>query len=146
MRKIILFFALFLVFSSCSILNKDMENQNQDSDIASAFGVEWTLKKIGTREVKYTEDNEAITLLMTSEPENVSGFSACNRYFGKFIYKKGKLTFKDIASTAMMCPNQTMEFERRYLTQLDKVDNFIITEDGELHLRKADKVLLIFVQ
>jgi heat shock protein HslJ len=146
MKKIIFFFALFFSFTACSVLNKDMENQNKESDVQTVFGVEWKLKKIGNKEMKYSEENEIITLLMTSEPENVSGFSACNRYFGKFIYKKGKLTFKDMASTAMMCPNQTMDLEKRYLMQLDKVNNFVITEDGELHLRKDDKILLIFVQ
>ncbi len=146
MKKIIFFLALFFSFTACSILNKDMENQNTELKTQDVFGVEWKLKKIGSKEIKYTEENEIITLLMTSEPENVSGFSACNRYFGKFTYKKGKLTFKDMASTAMMCPNQTMELERRYLIQFDKVNNFVITEDGELHLRKDEKVLLIFVQ
>ena len=121
MKKIIFFFALFLSFTACSVLNKDMENLNKD-------------------------ENETITLLMTCEPENVSGFSACNRYFGKFTYKKGKLIFKDMASTAMMCPNQTMDLERRYLMQLDKVNNFMVDEDGQLLLRKDEKVLLIFAQ
>jgi heat shock protein HslJ len=146
MKKIVFFLALFFSFTACSVLNKDMENQNKENDVQTVFGVEWKLKKIGNKEMKYSEENEVITLLMTSEPENVSGFSACNRYFGKFIYKKGKLTFKDMASTAMMCPNQTMDLEKRYLMQLDKVNNFVITEDGELHLRKDDKILLIFVQ
>jgi heat shock protein HslJ len=146
MKKIVFFLALFFSFTACSVLNKDMENQNKENDVQTVFGVEWKLKKIGNKEMKYSEESEIITLLMTSEPENVSGFSACNRYFGKFIYKKGKLTFKDMASTAMMCPNQTMDLEKRYLMQLDKVNNFVITEDGELHLRKDDKILLIFVQ
>jgi heat shock protein HslJ len=146
MKKIVFFLALFFSFTACSVLNKDMENQNKENDVQTVFGVEWKLKKIGNKEMKYSEENEVITLLMTSEPENVSGFSACNRYFGKFIYKKGKLTFRDMASTAMMCPNQTMDLEKRYLMQLDKVNNFVITEDGELHLRKDDKILLIFVQ
>jgi heat shock protein HslJ len=146
MKKIVFFLALFFSFTACSVLNKDMENQNKENDVQTVFGVEWKLKKIGNKEMKYSEENEIITLLMTSEPENVSGFSACNRYFGKFIYKKGKLTFRDMASTAMMCPNQTMDLEKRYLMQLDKVNNFVITEDGELHLRKDDKILLIFVQ
>jgi heat shock protein HslJ len=146
MKKIIFFFVLFFSFTACSVLNKDMENQNKENEQQTVFGVEWKLKKLGSKEMKYSEENEIITLLMTSEPENVSGFSACNRYFGKFIYKKGKLTFRDMASTAMMCPNQTMDLEKRYLMQLDKVNNFVITEDGELHLRKDDKILLIFVQ
>lgn len=147
MKRIIFFFVLFLFFASCSIINKqELSNQTSQTDMQSAFGVEWKLKQLGNKEMTYSEENETITLLMTLEPENVSGFSACNRYFGKFIYKKGTLTFRDMASTAMMCPNQTMDLERRYLMQLDKVNNFLITEDGELHLRKDEKVLLIFVQ
>ena len=146
MKKIIFCFALFFSFTACSVLNKDMENQNKENEQQTVFGVEWKLKKLGSKEMKYSEENETITLLMTCEPENVSGFSACNRYFGKFTYKKGKLIFKDMASTAMMCPNQTMELERRYLTQLEKVNNFIVDEDGQLLLRKDEKVLLIFAQ
>ena len=46
----------------------------------------------------------------------------------------------------MMCPNQTMDLERRYLMQLDKVNNFMVDEDGQLLLRKDEKVLLIFAQ
>ncbi len=145
MKRILTFIVISLLFASCSMLRntqkEDVEENNQ-----TMFGIEWKLKKIGNKLMKYDEESEIITLLMTSEPENVSGFSACNRYFGKFTLKKGVLTFKDMASTAMMCPEQTMELERRYLMQLEKVNNFVITEEGELHLRKDEKVLLIFAQ
>lgn len=145
MKRILTFVVISLLFASCSMLRntqkEDVEENNQ-----TMFGIEWKLKKIGNKLMKYDEESEIITLLMTSEPENVSGFSACNRYFGKFTLKKGVLTFKDMASTAMMCPEQTMELERRYLMQLEKVNNFVITEEGELHLRKDEKVLLIFAQ
>ncbi len=134
-----------ILFASCSLF-RNTQKEEAEVDTQSVFGVEWKLKKIGNKLMKYEEESEIITLLMTSEPENVSGFSACNRYFGKFTLKKGVLTFKDMASTAMMCPEQTMELERRYLMQLDKVNNFVITEEGELHLRKDEKVLLIFAQ
>ena len=33
MKKIIFFFALFISFTACSVLNKDMENQNKENDI-----------------------------------------------------------------------------------------------------------------
>lgn len=145
MKRILTFVVISLLFASCSMLRntqkEDVEENNQ-----TMFGIEWKLKKIGNKLMKYDEESEIITLLMTSEPENVSGFSACNRYFGKFTLKKGVLTFKDMASTAMMCPEQTMELERRYLMQLEKVNNFVITKEGELHLRKDEKVLLIFAQ
>ncbi len=134
-----------MCFTSCAIF-KNQQKENEQTETQTVFGVEWKLKQIGNKSIKYEEERETITLLMTSEPENVSGFSACNRYFGKFTFRKGVLSFKDIASTAMMCPNQTMELERRYLSQLEKVNNFLITEEGELHLRKDEKVLLVFVQ
>lgn len=134
-----------MCFTSCAIF-KNQQKENEQTETQTVFGVEWKLKQIGNKSIQYEEERETITLLMTSEPENVSGFSACNRYFGKFTFRKGVLSFKDIASTAMMCPNQTMELERRYLSQLEKVNNFLITEEGELHLRKDEKVLLVFVQ
>lgn len=146
MKKLLTFLVMIICFTSCSVLKPEQKEVEEIEEAQSIFGVEWKLKKIGVKLVKYEEESEKITLLMTSEPENVSGFSACNRYFGKFTYRKGVFTFKDIASTAMMCPNQTMEIERRYLTQLNKVNNFIVTEDGELHLRQDEKVLLVFVQ
>ncbi|MBO7277273.1 MAG: META domain-containing protein [Bacteroidales bacterium] len=145
MKRILTLLMIATCLTSCSVFKNKQQNMEQQES-QTVFGVEWKLKQIGNKVMKYDEERETITLLMTSEPENVSGFSACNRYFGKFIYRKGVLTFKDIASTAMMCPNQTMELERRYLTQLEKVNNFHITEDGELHLRKDEKVLLVFVQ
>lgn len=145
MKRILTLIVISLLFASCSLF-RNTQKEKAEMDTQSVFGVEWKLNKIGNKLMKYEEESEIITLLMTSEPENVSGFSACNRYFGKFTLKKGVLTFKDMASTAMMCPEQTMELERRYLMQLDKVNNFVITEEGELHLRKDEKVLLIFAQ
>ncbi len=145
MKKILAFLIIVMCFTSCAIF-KNQQKENEQTETQTVFGVEWKLKQIGNKSIQYEEERETITLLMTSEPENVSGFSACNRYFGKFTFRKGVLSFKDIASTAMMCPNQTMELERRYLTQLEKVNNFLITEEGELHLRKDEKVLLVFVQ
>jgi heat shock protein HslJ len=145
MKRILTLLMIATCLTSCSVFKNKQQNMEQQES-QTVFGVEWKLKQIGNKVMKYDEEREIITLLMTSEPENVSGFSACNRYFGKFTLKKGVLTFKDMASTAMMCPEQTMELERRYLMQLDKVNNFVITEEGELHLRKDEKVLLIFAQ
>lgn len=145
MKKLLTFLIIVMCFTSCAIF-KNQQKENEQTETQTVFGVEWKLKQIGNKSIKYEEERETITLLMTSEPENVSGFSACNRYFGKFTFRKGVLSFKDIASTAMMCPNQTMGLERRYLSQLEKVNNFLITEEGELHLRKDEKVLLVFVQ
>ena len=134
------FVAVFVLLSSCSLAKK--ENAVKADD-ATLFYKEWKLVKMGSKNMKYEEGCEPITLLLTSEPENVSGFSGCNRYFGKFATKKNKLSFKQMACTQMACPQQDMNLESRYLQLLDRVNSFTM-QDDTLMLMKDDKVLLIF--
>lgn len=131
-----------VLLSGCSIFKK---KSDQSGDATSLFGTEWRLCSIGSKQMKYKEDRETVTLLVTRDPENVSGFSGCNRYFGKFTSKKDKLSFSQMACTLMACPEQDMDLERRYLESLEKVNNYTI-ENDTLFLRKDEKVLLIFAQ
>lgn len=140
LRHFFLISALGIIVTSCSVSKQE---NNTISNEPSIFGTEWKLEKIGSSKVKHNEENERITLLMTMEPENVSGFSGCNRYFGKFSIKKNKLVFKEMAATLMACPQQTMDFESKYLKTLDKVNNFMI-ENDTLFLKNDDRILLIF--
>ena len=139
-RKLFLAFSgLFLAFA-CSVSKNESNNISEEP---SLFGTEWKLERIGSSKMKYEEERDRITLLMTMEPENVSGFSACNRYFGKFSIKKNKLVFKEMAATQMACPEQKMNLEDRYLQTLNKVNNYLI-ENDTLFLKNDDRVLLIF--
>ena len=131
---------VFVLLSACSLSKK--ENAVKADD-ARLFYKEWKLVKMGTKNMKYEEGGEPITLLLTFEPENVSGFSGCNRYFGKFSTKKNRLSFKQMACTQMACPQQDMSLEDRYLQLLEKVNSFTMRNDT-LMLMKNDKVLLIF--
>lgn len=140
MRNLLGFVVVFVLLFSCSLSKKE---NTVKADDATLFHKEWKLVKMGTKNMKYEEGCEPITLLLTSEPENVSGFSGCNRYFGKFATKKNKLSFKQMACTQMACPQQDMNLESRYLQLLDKVNSFTMRNDT-LMLMKDDKVLLIF--
>ena len=40
-----------------------MENQNKENEQQTVFGVEWKLKQLGSKEMKYSDENETITLL-----------------------------------------------------------------------------------
>lgn len=139
-RKLFLAFSGLFLASACSVSKSESNNV---LDATSLFGTEWKLEKIGSSKMKYDEERDRITLLMTKEPENVSGFSACNRYFGKFTIKKNKLIFKEMAATQMACPEQKMNLEDRYLLTLNKVNNYLI-ENDTLYLRNDERVLLIF--
>lgn len=140
LRHFFLILALNIIATSCSVSKQE---NNTISNEPSIFGTEWKLEKISSSKMKYNEENERITLLMTSEPENVSGFSACNRYFGKFTIKNNKLIFKEMSSTLMACPQQTMNIESKYMQTLDKVNNYVI-ENDTLYLRNDERVLLIY--
>lgn len=140
MRNLLGFVVVFVLLSSCSLSKKENTVKADDTTL---FYKEWKLVKMGTKNMKYEEGCEPITILLTSEPENVSGFSGCNRYFGKFATKKNKLSFSQMACTQMACPQQDMNLESRYLQLLDKVNSFVM-QDDTLMLMKDDKVLLIF--
>ena len=140
LRNFLGFIGVFVLLSACSLSKKEKVVK---ADNTMLFNNEWRLVKMGSKNMKYEEGCEPITLLLTSEPENVSGFSGCNRYFGKFATKKNKLSFKQMACTLMACPQQDMNLEDRYLQLLDKVNSFTLQNDT-LMLLKDDKVLLIF--
>ncbi len=131
---------LLFVAVGCGVLKKE---QNLSAQETSAFNTEWKLLQIGSKKMKYAEGEDPITLLMTCEPENLSGFAGCNRYFGKFSVKNNKLSFKQMGVTQIACPEQDTDFENRYLNSLNKVNNYSV-ENDTLYLRKDDRVLLIY--
>lgn len=48
-----------------------------------------------------------------------NGFSGCNRFFGSFGLKNGKIVFKDNGgATKMLCPPEVMRFEDALLSHL----------------------------
>lgn len=140
LQNFLCFVAALALLSACSLSKK---GGAEKADGRTLFNKEWRLVKMGAKSMKYEQGSEPISLLLTSEPENVSGFSGCNRYFGKFATKKDRLSFKQMACTQMVCPQQDMNLESRYFQLLDKVNSFVV-QDDTLTLLKDDKVLLVF--
>lgn len=139
--NLLLLFASLFALSSCSMFEHNTETKLMENVL---FYNEWRLELVGSTKVKYADENERITLVITDEPQNVSGHSACNRYFGKVSVKKDKISFKQLASTQMMCPQQKMDLEHKYFQALEKVNAYTIDEEGKLYLKHDDKILLVF--
>ena len=68
-RKLFLAFSGLFLASACSVSKSESNNV---LDATSLFGTEWKLEKIGSSKMKYDEERDRITLLMTKEPENDS--------------------------------------------------------------------------
>ena len=87
-------------------------------------GTEWHLVQIGGRDVAYEADTFNITL----EGGRLSGVGACNRLMGDYMLApKSGLSFDNLASTRMMCPN--MEDETAFCLILDGTTHYDIDYD-----------------
>jgi heat shock protein HslJ len=64
----------------------------------------------------------------------VSGSSGCNTFTGSFTTEKDKLSFGNIASTRMSCPD--MNIETSFLSSLAKSRTFSMY-DGKLVLKDS---------
>ena len=70
------------------------------------------------------EHNPGISFLKEGK---IAGETGCNRFFGDFRAEGHSLTFANMGSTRMMCPQ--MEFENAYLNSLSNVASFTTDED-----------------
>lgn len=103
-----------LLFSMCSGCDIPVESH-------------WALKNLYTNgfEIQIPADHTpAISFLKEGK---VSGETGCNRFFGDFAADENGLSFKNMGSTRMLCPQ--MEFESAYLGALDMVASFTIKND-----------------
>lgn len=74
----------------------------------------------------------AVTMNLSADGR-FAGSGGCNRYFGVFNAKEGKLETGPIGSTMMACEQGAMDLERRYLGMLENVTR-ISRVDDLLHL------------
>lgn len=80
--------------------------------------------------------------LVFSEDGRVAGRASCNRLHGSYSAEQNQLSFGNVATTLMMCPEAIMNQEQRFLAALEKVDRFDISEHGALVLYSGEKILV----
>ncbi len=132
---------LFASACSCKCYNKAEKKTSSDISI---YDGDWHLIKIGSSNVKLSQDEQKISLTLTEGNSNFSGYSGCNRYFGAYTINEGELELGNAGVTMMACPDIDMSTERKYLDNLNKVDSYRI-EDDTLYLSGRGRVLLTFV-
>ncbi|MBC2856907.1 MAG: META domain-containing protein [Cetobacterium sp.] len=57
------------------------------------------------------------------------GFSGVNNYFGSYLKIGKKIEIKEVGSTLMMGPENLMEREKDYLTELLEVEKYSVKDD-----------------
>ncbi|MBR5783744.1 MAG: META domain-containing protein [Bacteroidales bacterium] len=129
-----------LLFSCKSGSTVNKTTTLQDTDVETA----WGLKSIKTKKVSFGEGSRVVYIHFNPESKIVSGYAGCNRFFGNYEEPTtGKLVLSHVGSTKMACPEHEMELEDMFLSVLNKVNGYRITEDT-LELLHNDDVVMTF--
>lgn len=73
--------------------------------------------------------NKWLTITLDLKENSASGSNSCNRYCGKLNADGNKISFKEpMAVAKMVCPG---EGENSYMSTLQKIDSYSISEDGK---------------
>lgn len=73
-------------------------------------GTQWALQELNDKVVdRQSSDRTDRFTLTLGEDGRVSGRGDCNTFFAGYSLTDGKIAINNIASTRMMCPNQTLE-------------------------------------
>ena len=125
MKKIILALTvLCMAFVSCNSAKTAMNN-------TTSLEGTWELNYVTGPRIAFDGlyPNTKPTITFNLKESSVSGSNSCNRYSGKLNVEGNKISFKDpMAMTRMFCSG---EGENIYMSTLQKIDSYSISEDGK---------------
>ena len=101
---------------------------------ASIAGSSWTLSSIDGTAVP---SGVQVSLAFSAD-QQVSGSGGCNAYHTGFTVDGSAITFGEVASTKMHCPDPQGSTEAAYFSALAKVTGWALGSDGSLTLSGAD--------
>jgi len=104
---------------------------------------EWNIVKVGDTDVRVQEGEETPFLGFDNATGRLFGNAGCNSLMGSYTADtaKGTVTFSQLGSTRMMCPDMTLE--DNLLKVLPTVAAYRATTDGNIELTNATGTLLI---
>lgn len=106
MKKSLILLSALAFFGCASIQNQGNEMNVNKTLKNGEYKIQSIVDK--TSGVTYTNTGNWAIMI---EDNRFGMFVGCNRIFGAFTQNKGKLIFKNPASTKMMCPEDLMKVE-----------------------------------
>ncbi len=100
----------------------------------------WKLTRVAGRPVTMAEGRKEAHIILRIDGDQLAGWSGCNRLIGTYLVDGEKISFKDIASTLMACPD-SREIEQAYLAALRATASWAVSGQY-LHLYGRDGALL----
>lgn len=100
----------------------------------------WILVSYGTPDNPQTP-LETIPVTLNFTADGVNGTAGCNQYSGPFEFSDNTITFGDLITTRMACPEDVMGQENAYLSALLAATTFEL-RDGQLIISYENGVLV----
>jgi heat shock protein HslJ len=93
-------------------------------------GVYWRLTEIGGETATYPAERYP-HIRLAAEDSRVSGFTTCNRFFGRYaISGRDRIRLEELGSTRMACVDPALaRQEQRFIAALQSVNRFAIVGD-----------------
>lgn len=135
MKKIIV-----LLAAAVATISFTMCSNNGKIPVESNWAVESLYS--GSGEIAIPADHKAT--LAFQKDSKMAGDSGCNKFFGEFKAGSSSLTFSNMGSTRMMCPD--MQFENAYMDALSKVASYKISEGKLLLLGNSGDIIAVLSQ
>jgi putative lipoprotein len=91
-------------------------------------------------------NDDPATLVIDNEM-NLSIFGGCNRFSGQLVFLGERLMFsEDFAATSMACPDEVEMLERRFLSGLRQVVDYLRYGAGLIMTNAKGHAVLYFVE
>jgi heat shock protein HslJ len=118
--------------------------QSPRPPISPLRGTHWRLLRLGDQTVPSAgPSGRPAELLLEPDQPRFSGSGGCNRLLGSLQLEGESLRFGKVAGTMMACPDETMEFERRFVAALEKVRRWSIDKHSLLLQDSSGKTLML---
>lgn len=93
---------------------------------AELVGTYWRLVEVNGQTVRTPEQQKEAHMVLAAEESAVRGNAGCNNFFGGFQTSDNALSFSQLGSTMMACP-EGMDTERDFLAVLGSTTRFEIS-------------------
>ena len=86
--------------------------------------------------------DDAPVFIAFSSADRVTGSGGCNRFFGSYVQKGGRLSIGPVAATKMACAPDVMDREQRFFAALARTGRFRVTARELTLMTLQDTVFL----
>ncbi len=126
---------VFVGLTACSLVNEET-----DENAEQVYGRNWIAEEVAGLPVAPSVESS----LAIADDGKASGHAGCNGYFGSVILDGEAMSFGNLGSTRMACPEPAMGQEDRFLRALDSTRGYLVEDERLLLLDGSGATVVRF--